>query len=97
MTLVSTRYPVLMFMAADAAAAGLRALAEDLRAMKASLFVAEPGEAASGRLPALPSEQPEADAICLVQSFYALAVRLSAQRGLDADRPRHLRKVTRTR
>jgi glucosamine--fructose-6-phosphate aminotransferase (isomerizing) len=65
--------------------------------MKASLFVAEPGEAAAGRLPALAPEQPEADAICLIQSFYGLAVQLSGRRGLDADRPRHLKKVTRTR
>jgi len=26
-----------------------------------------------------------------------MAVQLSARRGLDADRPRHLKKVTRTR
>jgi glucosamine--fructose-6-phosphate aminotransferase (isomerizing) len=96
-TLVSTQYPVIIFMPTDAAATGMRALAEDLRAMKASLFVAESGAPAPWRLPALAPDQPEADAICLIQSFYALAVRLSARRGLDADRPRHLRKVTRTR
>ena len=96
-TLVSTQYPIVMFMPTDAAAAGLRRLADDFRTMKASLFVAEPGEPARGRLPALAPEQPEADAICLIQSFYGMAVQLSARRGLDADRPRHLKKVTRTR
>src|SRR4051794_5193598 len=96
-TLVSSRYPILLFMPTDAAAATLRPLEADLRGMKASLFVAEPGEPAPSRLPALPPDQPEADAVCLIQSFYALAVRLSASRGLDADQPRHLRKVTRTR
>jgi glucosamine--fructose-6-phosphate aminotransferase (isomerizing) len=96
-TLVSTRYPIVMFMPTDAAAPGLRRLADDFRTMKASLFVAEPGESAPARLPALVPEQPEADAICLIQSFYGLAVRLSGRRGLDADRPRHLKKVTRTR
>jgi len=35
--------------------------------------------------------------VCLVQSFYAVAVRIAAQRGTDVDRPRHLQKVTRTR
>jgi fructoselysine-6-P-deglycase FrlB-like protein len=34
---------------------------------------------------------------CLVQSFYAMVVRLSAARGTDADQPRHLQKITRTR
>jgi glutamine---fructose-6-phosphate transaminase (isomerizing) len=96
-TLVSNRYPILMFMPTDAAAATLHQLAADFRGMKASLFVAEPGEPAPSRLPALPPDQPEADAICLIQSFYGLAVRLAAARGLDADQPRHLRKVTRTR
>ncbi len=96
-TLVSTQYAILMFMPTDAAAAGLRRLADDFRTMKASLFVAEPGEPAPGRLPALAPEQPEADAICLIQSFYGMAVRLAGLRGIDVDRPRHLKKVTRTR
>jgi glucosamine--fructose-6-phosphate aminotransferase (isomerizing) len=96
-TLVSNRYPILMFMPTDAAAATLHQLAADFRGMKASLFVAEPGDPAPSRLPALPPDQPEADAICLIQSFYAMAVRLAEARGLDADQPRHLRKVTRTR
>jgi glucosamine--fructose-6-phosphate aminotransferase (isomerizing) len=48
-------------------------------------------------LPALPADHPDADAICLIQSFYSFAVALAASRGTDADRPRHLQKVTRTR
>jgi glucosamine--fructose-6-phosphate aminotransferase (isomerizing) len=96
-TLVFREYPIVMFMPTDAAAAGMRRLADDFRTMKASLFLAEPGEPAGGRLPALAPEQPEADAICLIQSFYGMAVQLSRRRGLDADRPRHLTKVTRTR
>jgi glucosamine--fructose-6-phosphate aminotransferase (isomerizing) len=96
-TLVGDDYPVLMFPPTDAAAPGLRQLATDLRAKGASLFVAEPGGAGPGHLPALPPDQPEADAICLIQSFYGMAVDLAARRGLDVDRPRHLQKVTRTR
>jgi glucosamine--fructose-6-phosphate aminotransferase (isomerizing) len=48
-------------------------------------------------LPALPPDHPETDAACLIQSFYGLAVDLAEQRGSDADAPRHLQKVTRTR
>ena len=99
-TLVSQRYPILVFMPTDEAAAGLRALAADVKAKGAALFVTEadpsPDGAAPG-LPALPPDHPETDAICLVQSFYGMAVRLAGMRGLDVDRPRHLRKVTRTR
>jgi len=94
--LVSAGYPVLMFMPADAAADALIALAGDLRRKHAALFTVESG-ADEGRLPAVPPEQPEADAICAIQSFYAAAVQLAKLRGVDADRPRHLQKVTRTR
>ena len=95
--LVSALYPIIMFMSNDAAGAGMRELAEDLRAKGAALYSTEHGEAASLHLPNLPPDQPEADAICLLQSFYAFAVRVASARGTDADRPRHLQKVTRTR
>jgi glutamine---fructose-6-phosphate transaminase (isomerizing) len=95
--LVDDDYPILMFMPTDAAEKGLRTLATNLRAKGASLFVAEPGDAAPGSLPAIVPDHPEADAICLIQSFYGLAVRLAELRGVDVDRPRHLQKVTRTR
>ncbi len=96
MALVAANYPILMFMPADEAAGALVALADDLRRKKAALFCVEPGKG-KGRLPALAPDQPEADAICQIQSFYAAAVRLAKLRGMDADRPRHLKKVTRTR
>lgn len=60
------------------------------------LEAAEPGDPIAGRLPALPADQPETDAICLIQSFYAMAVRLAEHLDIDVDRPRHLSKVTST-
>jgi glutamine---fructose-6-phosphate transaminase (isomerizing) len=95
--LVSLRYPILLFVPTDAAAAGLHRLATDLRRKGAAVFVAEPGEPEPGRLPALPADHPAADAVCLIQSFYAMVVRLAEVLGTDVDRPRHLTKVTRTR
>jgi glutamine---fructose-6-phosphate transaminase (isomerizing) len=94
--LVSSRYPILMLMPTDAAAEGMQQLAADLRRKSKALFTAEPGDSAAGRLPALAPDQPEADAICLIQSFYAMAVQLAQHLDMDADRPRHLSKVTRT-
>ena len=76
---------------------GLPEFAEDLRAKGAALFSTEHAAPAPDRLPILPPDQPDADAVCLMQSFYALAIQLAARRGTDADRPRHLQKVTRTR
>jgi glutamine---fructose-6-phosphate transaminase (isomerizing) len=95
--LVSLRYPILLLMPTDAAAAGLQRLAEDLRRKGAAVYCAEPGEPAPGRLPALAADHPETDAVCLVQSFYAMLVRLAQRLGTDLDRPRHLEKITRTR
>jgi glucosamine--fructose-6-phosphate aminotransferase (isomerizing) len=97
MALVSSDYPILMFMPTDEAAAGMRQLAGDLRRMGTALLVAEPGAAAAGRLPALPGDHAETDAVCLIQSFYAMSVRLAERLGTDVDNPRHLQKITRTR
>jgi len=94
--LVSQLYPILLFMPTDEAAAGMRELADDLTRKGASLLIAEAGEI-PGRLPALAPDHPDADAVCLIQSFYALVVALAQSRGTNVDRPRHLQKVTRTR
>jgi glucosamine--fructose-6-phosphate aminotransferase (isomerizing) len=95
-SLVSGSYPILMLMPTDEAAPGMRQLAGELRRMGSSLFIAEPGEPSPVRLPVLVAEQPEADALCLIQSFYAMAVDLARRLNVDVDRPRHLRKVTNT-
>ncbi len=97
MALVSELYPILMFMPNDAAAAGVKALAADLRCKGAALFSTEDDVSMPGHLPTLIPDHPDADAVGLIQSFYALAIRVAARRGTDVDRPRHLQKVTRTR
>jgi len=94
--LVSSLYPILIFMPTDAAAVGLSELAANLRRKGAAVFANGGGEG-SARLPALVPDHPDADAICLIQSFYGLVVRLAERRGINADEPRHLQKVTRTR
>ncbi len=95
--LVSGAFPILAFSPADESAAGFAGLLDDLYRKGARVLVAEPGERQSSRLPALAFEHPDADAICLIQSFYAFLPRLAVRRGTDVDRPRHLQKVTRTR
>jgi len=79
----------------DQAAVGLRALAADLRRKNANVFMT--GEAEPEGLPALPPDHPDADAVCLIQTFYALAIRVAQSRGINVDLPRHLQKITRTR
>jgi glucosamine--fructose-6-phosphate aminotransferase (isomerizing) len=93
-TLVEPAYPVLLFAPADQAAAGIETLRTDLVRKGASVFSTEAGPAF---LPTLAPDHPDADAVCLVQSFYQLLLHVAARRGNDVDRPRHLQKVTRTR
>jgi glucosamine--fructose-6-phosphate aminotransferase (isomerizing) len=95
--LVEANYPLLMFVAPDETAPGLRRLAVELRDRGANLFCADPAGEISTKLPALPADHPETDALCLIQSFYKMATELATARGLDPDRPRHLQKITRTR
>src|SRR5262249_55593703 len=91
--LVSSLYPILMFMPADEAIKGMQQLATDLRSKNAALFTAEPGAVTKGLLPALAPDHPETDAICLIQSFYIMADQLAAKLGIDASQPRHLNKI----
>jgi glutamine---fructose-6-phosphate transaminase (isomerizing) len=95
--LVSPAYPVVVFSPNDETAAGFSDLVADLRRKGARVLVAEPGGSQTGRLPTLGPDHPDADAICLIQSFYGLLVGLAERRGTNADQPRHLRKVTRTK
>ncbi len=95
--LISGALPILAFNPCDAAAASVTALVADLRRKGARVLVAESGSPQSDRLPVMPPDHPDADAICMIQSFYGLLIKLAAQRGTDADRPPHLQKVTRTR
>lgn len=95
MALVTEHFPVLMFVPHDELADSLLQLAQGLSAKNAALFTVSHDP--PGLLPALPAVQPEADAICMIQSFYVTAVKLARMRGIDADKPRHLQKVTRTR
>src|SRR6516165_5182397 len=92
--LVSRTYPMLVLAPTDEAAPGIAELVADLRREGARVLVAAAGEHQPGRLPALTPEQPDADAICLIQSFYAFLVGLAQRRGTNVDHPRHLQKVT---
>jgi glucosamine--fructose-6-phosphate aminotransferase (isomerizing) len=91
--LVEPGYPVLMLVPTDAAADGMRQLARDLALKQATLLIAD---AMASSLPVLQSDQPETDALCLIQSFYAMMLALADRLDIDVDKPRNLKKVTRT-
>ena len=92
-SLLSSRYPIFVFKPNDPAAAETRAFVSALLDKGARVLCTEP----VGTLPTLPPDRAETDAICAMQAFYAMLVKLASCRGVDPDRPPHLQKVTRTR
>ncbi|WP_035692791.1 SIS domain-containing protein [Azospirillum halopraeferens] len=100
MALVEPGFPVLVVATADATLAGVLDTARALKDAGAHLLVAaaDPGALALADTPLpLPAPlHPALDPIVAVQAFYPFMARLARHRGSDPDRPRHLRKVTRT-
>jgi glucosamine--fructose-6-phosphate aminotransferase (isomerizing) len=92
-SLLSKRYPVLMFAPNDAAGAEMRGFARSLTNRGARVLCTEP----VGRLPWVRPDRAETDAVCAIQAFYAMLVPLASRRGVDPDQPPHLQKVTRTK
>jgi glutamine---fructose-6-phosphate transaminase (isomerizing) len=95
--LVGRDYPVIVFMPTDAAAEGLNTLAMALTGKGATVFATGTHSGAPNALPTLKPDHPDADAIYLIQAFYALVIQIAEARGNNVDRPPHLQKVTRTR
>jgi len=95
--LVSESYPILIFMPTDEAASILAEVAADVSRKSSSVFATGIRAGTAGLLPVLSPDHPETDALCLIQSFYRLAVRMAERRGVNVDQPRHLQKITRTK
>ena len=94
MALVGAGFPVLMLAQPDDTGPGTRALADELRARGASVWLADAGGDADLPLPAAP--HPAFAPLLQVQAFYRMANALSLARGFDPDMPPHLNKVTET-
>jgi glutamine---fructose-6-phosphate transaminase (isomerizing) len=94
--LIGPGYPVLVFTPTDEAARPTRQLCRNLQTKGARLLLADAAATNGNMLPTLQAEQPEADALCLLQSFYGMTVTLAAELGVNVDNPRHLLKITRT-
>lgn len=97
MTLVGAGFPVLMLTPSDEARDAFGALVRDFVDRQAQVIMTGGGEEGALTLPFLPGLHPALAPIATIQSFYRCAVSLSIARGLDPDRPPHLRKVTETR
>ncbi len=94
--LLAPGFPVLVLAPEDAALEGVREVAAALLEKGAALFWAGP-EAGVGETLMVPrAPHPFATPLVRIQAFYPNAARLALARGQDPDRPRNLRKVTRT-
>jgi glucosamine--fructose-6-phosphate aminotransferase (isomerizing) len=96
MALIDDGYPLLMFATRGPAQPGMVALADEMRQRGARVLLAAPDDVPSRDLTLPVAPAPDLDTIVAIQSFYVMAAKLSAARGLDPDHPRHLSKVTKT-
>jgi glucosamine--fructose-6-phosphate aminotransferase (isomerizing) len=96
MALIEDGYPLLIFATRGPTQAGLVQLAAEMRGRGTRVLLAAPLDVAERDLTLPLAATPDLDPIVAVQAFYVMAAQLSKERGMDADRPRHLSKVTRT-
>lgn len=97
MTLVRAGFPVLMLMPGDEAREAFGALVDEFIDRKAKVILTGGERQGALAVPFLPMLHPILAPLATIQSFYRFAASLSLARGLDPDRPPHLRKVTETR
>ena len=95
-SIVDAGFPVLAFASSDAAEAALVAVADEVAAKGAAVFVTSPMCRTATALPHVRTAHPMTDPIALIVSFYAMVEKAAADRGIDPDTPRHLKKVTET-
>jgi glutamine---fructose-6-phosphate transaminase (isomerizing) len=94
-TLLKKGFPALLFAQRDATLPGVVSLADELARRGVPVLIAGARGSAAIELPSVDAAA-ELGPILLVQSAYRLIASLAVRRGLDPDRPLHLRKITET-
>lgn len=95
-SIVEEGFPVLCFAVGDAAEGSVVDMSGNLAAKGASVFLTSDRPSGAVHLPHVRTDHPLTDAIALMVSFYTMVERVAADRGINPDTPRHLRKVTET-
>ena len=93
--LVEPGFPVLALAQDDATLPGMRDAIARLAALGAAIATTIDTDGAT-TLPTIPDLPPALAPLCQVQSFYLAVPAVARARGLDADAPPHLAKVTET-
>ncbi len=95
-SIVDHGFPVLVFAAADAAEEALVGVADGLAKKGARVFITSDQPRAATAIDPIRTKHHLTDPLTLIVSFYSMVERLAMARGIDPDRPRHLKKVTET-
>ncbi len=93
---IEPSFPIMVYALDDPASADAAAVAEALIADGQSCLVASARSGGGVRLPLPAPLHPMLDPIVAIQAFYPFAAALAEARGHDPDRPKGLRKVTKT-
>lgn len=97
MELLKGGFPVLVFAQNDQTRPSADALIQSISEKGGRAFVAGTGITDERYLPVIENTNPISAPITMIQSFYPFANSISLARGMNPDKPRHLRKVTETR
>jgi glucosamine--fructose-6-phosphate aminotransferase (isomerizing) len=97
MALIDKGYPLIVFALRGPEQAGIIEFAREMRSRGARVTLAAPPDIAEADVKLVVADDPVLDPILAIQTFYLVVAKLSEARGLDADAPRHLSKVTLTR
>lgn len=97
MALIGSGYPVLVFAPPGVEQPGLLELADWLRSVGARVLLVADEAITARELTLVDAGHDALQPLSVIQSFYGMAAHLAAARGSDPDKPRHLKKVTRTR
>ncbi len=95
-SIIERGFPTLIMAADDAAKPGLIEVAEKIGASGAQVFITASGAGGAGCLEVVRTGHPLCDPLAILVTFYGVVERIARERGLDPDRPPHLKKVTQT-
>ncbi|MGV8936667.1 MAG: SIS domain-containing protein [Allorhizobium sp.] len=96
-SLVAPRFPIIAFAARDRAESSVSAMATDLAAKGADVYITSDKGLGVNPLGYIATGHPLTDALVLILPFYSFIEQLSRARGFNPDAPVALKKVTETK
>ncbi|MEO0637376.1 MAG: SIS domain-containing protein [Pseudomonadota bacterium] len=95
-SIVGNDYPILALAVGDAAEPSLAESADILAAKGAAVFATTEKVKRAKSLPSVRTSHWLTNPIALVTSFYSMVEQIAVAKGINPDKPRHLRKITET-